>query len=208
MNVRIAVIHYSATGVVHQLATSLAQGATSAGAEVRLRRVAELAPPEAIAANSRWQAHRDRENAPDGTPLATLDDLAWADGIALGSPTRFGGPAAQLKNFLDQTGSLWFKGLLAGKVVTAFTSASTAHGGLESTVLAMLNVAYHWGSIIMPLGYGPPVVSKSTGNPYGASWVSRKGSLPDDDALAAANAQGARLAEVAAALSAAQRTTS
>lgn len=205
MNVRIAVIHYSATGVVHQLATALAQGATSAGAEVRLRRVAELAPPEAIATNPRWQAHQERENAAGGTPLASLDDLAWADGIGLGSPTRFGGPAAQLKNFLDQTGSLWFKGVLASKVVTAFTSASTAHGGLESTVLATLNVAYHWGAIIMPLGYGPAVVSKSTGNPYGTSWVSRKGSLPDDDALAAARAQGVRLAEVAAALSAARR---
>ncbi|MBM3517697.1 MAG: NAD(P)H:quinone oxidoreductase [Alphaproteobacteria bacterium] len=199
MRVRIAVIHYSATGVIHRLATSLAEGAASAGAEVRLRRVHELAPAESIASNPRWQAHHQAESAAGGTPLASLDDLAWADGIALGSPTRFGGPAAQLKNFLDQSGTLWIKGVLAQKVVTAFTAASTAHGGLESTVLAMLNIAYHWGAIIMPLGYGPSAV-KATGNPYGASWVSRKGSLPDEPALAAAHAQGVRLVHVAGAL--------
>ena len=202
MSAHIAVIHYSATGVVHSLASALAAGAVEAGAEVRLRRVPELAPAAAIASNPKWQAHHDREHAEGGTPLASMDDLAWADGIALGSPTRFGGPAAQLKNFLDQTGGLWFKGVLAGKVVTAFTSASTAHGGLESTILATLNVAYHWGALVMPLGYGPPAVAK-TGNPYGASWVSRKGSTPDEDGLAAARAQGARLAKIAASLRAA-----
>jgi len=200
MSARIAVIHYSATGVVFGLATALAEGAAAEGAEVRLRRVPELAPEGAIASNPRWAAHHARETGEGGTPLASLDDLAWADGIALGSPTRFGGPTAQLKNFLDQTGGLWFKGLLARKVVTAFTAASTSHGGLESTILATLNVAYHWGAIVMPLGYTAPVVNKVTGNPYGASWVSRKGSQPDDDALAAARAQGARLAQVAAAL--------
>jgi NAD(P)H dehydrogenase (quinone) len=200
MSARIAIVHYSATGVVFQLAGAIAAGAREAGAEVRLRRVAELAPPAAIAANGKWQAHYDREHGEGGTPLASLDDLEWADGIAIGSPTRFGGPAAQLKQFLDQTGGLWFRGVLATKVVTAFTSASTAHGGLESTILAMLNVAYHWGSVVMPLGYAVPVVSKVTGNPYGASWVSRKGSEPDADALAAASAQGHRLAQVAAAL--------
>lgn len=199
MTVRIAVVHYSATGVVHALARALADSARDRGAEVRLLRVPELAPPEAIAANPRWAAHHAAETAPGGTPLVTMDDLAWADGIALGTPTRFGGPAAQLKNVLDQTGGLWFKGVMNGKVVTAFTSASTAHGGLESTILATLNVAYHWGALVMPLGYGPPVVSKVTGNPYGASWVSRKGSGPDEDALAAARAQGERLADVAAA---------
>ncbi len=102
MSARIAVIHYSATGVVHGLASALAAGAAEAGAEVRLRRVPELAPAAAIASNPKWQAHHDREHVEGGTPLATMDDLAWADGIALGSPTRFGGPAAQLKNFLDQ----------------------------------------------------------------------------------------------------------
>lgn len=200
MSARIAIVHYSATGVVYQLANAIAAGAREAGAEVRVRRVAELAPPAAIAANPKWQAHYDKEHGEGGTPLASLDDLEWADGIAIGSPTRFGGPAAQLKQFLDTTGGLWFKGVLASKVVTAFTSASTAHGGLESTILAMLNAAYHWGSIVMPLGYTAPVVMKTTGNPYGASWVSRKGSEPDADTILAANAQGARLATLCAKL--------
>lgn len=200
MSARITIVHYSATGVVYQLANAIAAGAREAGAEVRVRRVAELAPPAAIAANPKWQAHYDKEHGEGGTPLASLDDLEWADGIAIGSPTRFGGPAAQLKQFLDTTGGLWFKGVLASKVVTAFTSASTAHGGLESTILAMLNAAYHWGSIVMPLGYTAPVVMKTTGNPYGASWVSRKGSEPDADAILAANAQGARLATLCAKL--------
>ena len=93
---------------------------------MRLRRVAELAPEEAIAANPRWVAHRA---ATADLPEATLDDLEWADGFAFGSPTRFGLPAAQLKQFLDQTGGLWARNVLVDKVGTAFTSASTGHGG-------------------------------------------------------------------------------
>ena len=204
MKVRIAVIHYSSTGNVYRLAQALAQGASDRGAEVRLRRVPELAPPEAIAQNPKWAAHLQQMAEENKAPLASMEDLSWADGIALGSPTRFGGPAAQLKNFLDQTGGLWAKGLLADKVVTAFTSSSTAHGGLESTILATLNLAYHWGAVIVPLGYTSDIVTKITGNPYGASWVSRKGASPDADALAAAGAQGARLARISAAIAAAR----
>jgi len=198
---KIAVIHYSSTGNVHQLAAAIGEGASLEGAEVKVLRVAELAPAEAIAQNQKWQAHLAWAEGPEGIALATLDDLEWADGIALGSPTRFGLPTAQLKQFLDQTGGLWAKGALANKVVTAFTSASTAHGGLESTVLAMLNTAYHWGSIVMPLGYTDPAVF-TTGNPYGSSWVGRKGAGPDDAALATARHQGRRLARVATAMAA------
>lgn len=196
MSPRIAVVHYSATGSVYALASAIAGGATEEGAEVRLRRVAELAPEEAIAANPRWVAHRE---AVAELPEATLDDLEWADGFAFGSPTRFGLPSAQLKQFLDQTGPLWARGGLADKVGTAFTAASTTHGGLEATVLAINTVLYHWGSIVLPLGYTDASVNV-TGNPYGTSWVSRKGSLPDDEALATARHQGRRLARTAAAL--------
>ncbi|MEM8904709.1 MAG: TrpR-binding protein, partial [Actinomycetota bacterium] len=108
-----------------------------------------------------------------------------------------------LKQFLDTTGGLWAQGKLVDKVVTAFTSASTAHGGLESTILAIQNVAYHWGAIVLPLGYVDPHLM-TTGNPYGATWVARSGSDPDDDALQAARLQGARLARVAGAIAAAQ----
>ena len=197
----VAVIHYSATGNVHALAAAIAEGATEAGAEVRVRRVAELAPAEAIAQNDKWAAHATW--ASEHVELATLDDLAWADGVALGAPTRFGMPSAQLKQFLDQTGGLWAKGALADKVVTGFTAASTAHGGLESTILALLNTAYHWGSIVMPLGYTDPVLFQ-TGNPYGASHVSVKGSAPEGIALDAARHQGRRLARIAAALATAR----
>ncbi|HEV7787478.1 MAG TPA: NAD(P)H-dependent oxidoreductase, partial [Pseudonocardia sp.] len=115
--------------------------------------------------------------------------------IALGSPTRFGGPAGQLKEFLDSTGGLWAKGKLIDKVGTSFTSSSTKHGGLESTILAMNNVLYHWGSIVLPLGYSDPAVMEA-GNPYGGSFVSRKSAAPDDEALAACRVQGARLARI------------
>ena len=204
MNVRIAVIHYSATGNVHQLASALAEGAAEAGADVRLRRVREFAAEETIAANPKWMAHRDSVAS---MPEATLDDLAWADGFAFGSPTRFGLPAAQLKHFLDQTGSLWAQGKLIDKVGTAFTSSSTTHGGLEATILAINTVLYHWGSIVLPLGYSDPIV-KVTGNPYGTSWVSRKGSSPDDDALATARHHGRRLARITAAVTTANGSRS
>lgn len=194
---KVAIVYYSATGNLAAMAHAMAGGAAAAGAEVRVRRVAETAPAEAIDQNPRWRAFVDAE----GDPLATLEDLEWADGLAFGSPTRFGGPASQLKAFLDTTGGLWFRGALASKVCTGFTSASTLHGGLESTILALNNHFYHWGSIVMPLGYQEAHVSKVTGNPYGASWVSRKSAAPDEDALEAARLQGQRLAQVAAALS-------
>jgi NAD(P)H dehydrogenase (quinone) len=198
VSARIAVIFYSSTGNVHDLATALADGAVAAGAEVRLRPVAELAPPEAIAQNPRWVAHREATAA---EPVASLDDLEWADGFAFGSPTRFGLPAAQLKQFLDQAGGLWARGALADKVGTAFTSASTGHGGLEATVLSINTVLYHWGSLVLPVGY-TGAAATALGNPYGASWVSRKGAAPDGTALAAAHHQGQRLARFAAAVAA------
>ena len=194
---RIVVVFYSATGNVAALAEALAEGARGAGAEVRVRPVAERAPQEAIAGNRRWKEWV--ENNPYDTEAA-LDDLEWADGIALGSPTRFGAAAEQLKAFLDTTGGLWAQGRLASKVGTSFTSASTGHGGLETTIVAMNMVFYHWGTIIMPLGYAADPSLMQSGNPYGASWVSRKSAAPDDEALGAARVQGARLAEVAAKL--------
>jgi NAD(P)H dehydrogenase (quinone) len=189
----VAVIYYSSTGNLAAMAEALGAGAASAGAEVRVRRVPELAPPEAIAYNPKWAEFVEKSA---DEPVATLDDIAWADAIAIGSPTRFGGPASQMKAFLDTTGGLWAKGVLVDKVGTAFTSASTGHGGLESTILAINNHFYHWGSIVLPLGYENDHLLKVSGNPYGASFVSRKGATPDDVALTAARMQGERLARV------------
>src|SRR5690242_1540101 len=126
MTCTVAVIYYSSTGNVHALARAVAAGAEEAGAEVRLCRVAELAPAEAIDANPAWRAHTDATAA---MPLATHDDLRWADGVAFGTPTRFGNVSAQLKQFLDTTGPLWARGELADKIVTGFTSAINTHGG-------------------------------------------------------------------------------
>jgi NAD(P)H dehydrogenase (quinone) len=192
---KIAVIYYSATGNVAQLAHNIALGATSVGAETRVLRVQETAPPEAIASNPSWQSFV--EQATD--EVANLSELEWADGIALGSPTRFGGPASQLKAFIDTTGSLWAKGVLANKVGTSFTSASTQHGGLESTILAMNNIFYHWGTLIMPLGYPTEHVRKYSGNPYGASQFASSRNSDDTSHITAAFTQGERLAHVAAA---------
>jgi NAD(P)H dehydrogenase (quinone) len=195
MTVKVAVIYYSATGTVHALAQAVAEGAISAGAGVRLRRVAELATDEAIDQNPQWRRHAD-----DATSIAeaSIDDLAWADAFAFGTPTRFGAPAAQLKQFIDQTGGLWREGRLADKPVTAFTSAANRHGGSEATILSLGNVFYHWGALIVPPGFTDPVVYAAGGNPYGTSFASgMTADGPDAAALEAARYQGRRLAQIA-----------
>lgn len=123
---KIAVIYYSSTGNVYAMAQALAAGAEEGGAEVRIRRAAELAPKEVIRGQDAWHAHRMATK--DTVPEAQLDDLEWADGYALGTPTRYGNPTAQLKQFIDTTGPLWAAGKLADKVATSFTSAQNPHG--------------------------------------------------------------------------------
>jgi NAD(P)H dehydrogenase (quinone) len=196
---KIAVIYYSSTGNVHQLASALAEGAEEAGAEVRLRRVAELAPEEAIDSNPLWRAHVD--STAGQVEVASPADMEWADGYALGTPTRFGTPAAQLKQFIDSLGGLWFTGKLANKGATAFTSAQNTHGGNESTLLTLFNIFTHFGAIIVPPGYTDPTVFAAGGNPYGASVASGGGSgTASAEVLAAARYQGRRLAEITAKL--------
>ncbi|MFG1843440.1 NAD(P)H:quinone oxidoreductase [Micromonospora sp. NPDC049175] len=196
MTVKVAVIYYSSTGTVHALAQAVASGAMTTGAEVRLRRAAELAPDEAIDQNPLWRRHAD---ATKSVPVAELDDLAWADAFAFGTPTRFGTPAAQLKQFIDQAGGLWRAGVLADKAVTAFTSAHNRHGGSEATILALGNVFYHWGSVIIPPGFTDATVYAAGGNPYGTVATGSEGA--DAAALGAARYQGQRLAKFAARLS-------
>jgi len=191
----IAVVYYSATGHTHEMAEAVVNGAKDAGAEVRLRRVAELAPEEVIRRQDAWREHYEAI-----APLVLevmLDDLEWADGFAFGSPTRFGLPAAQLKEFIDQTGPLWVRGQLANKVATSFTSSQNAHGGQESTLLALNNVFYHWGCLIVPPGYTHAVVAAAGGNPYGASYTAGAGDRVSAEALTAAHYQGYRLAQYA-----------
>lgn len=194
-SVNAAIIYYSSTGTVHALARAAAEGAEKAGARVRLRKIAELAPSEAINANPAWRQHlQDTADVAE----ARLDDLDWADVVLFGTPTRFGNPASQLRAFIETVGSLWYQGKLADKVYSAFTASNTAHGGQESTLLTLGNTFYHWGGIIVPPGYTDPVQFKS-GNPYGASHVAGDGP-PDDVALEAARYQARRAVDTAAAL--------
>jgi len=199
---RVAVIYYSATGNVHKLAHALAEGAAEDGAEVRLRHVEELAAEMLISQNQHWGRHRSEV---EDEPTATLDDLEWADGLAFGTPTRFGNVAAQLKQFMDQAGRLWQEGKLADRVGTAFTSSMTTHGGQESTILALNNTLYHWGMLILPLGYTASEVFNAGGNPYGTSFTSGKEVRgPDARAQAVARYQGRRLARFAHVVAAAR----
>jgi NAD(P)H dehydrogenase (quinone) len=193
----IAVVYYSATGHVYNLADALAQGARDAGADVRLRRVPEVAGEEVIRQQDAWHEHY--VTTMDSVEEASLDDLEWADGLALGTPTRYGLPAAQLKQFIDQTGPLWRRGRLANKVATSFTSSENLHGGQESTLLALNNVFYHWGSLIVPPGYTNAVQYAAGGNPYGTSYPAGRDADPSvtAEALTAAHYQGYRLAQFA-----------
>jgi NAD(P)H dehydrogenase (quinone) len=195
--VNVAIIYYSATGTVHTLAQAVAEGAEKAGARVRLRRVAELAPPEAISANPAWAQHL--QETADVAEVGH-EDLDWADAVLFGTPTRFGNPASQLQAFIDTTGPLWFQGKLADKVYSAFTASNTAHGGQESTLLALGNTFYHWGGIIVPPGYTDPVQFQS-GNPYGTSHVVGDGP-PSEVALQAARHQARRVVDTTASLKA------
>ncbi|MEV4580489.1 NAD(P)H:quinone oxidoreductase [Nonomuraea jabiensis] len=202
--VNIAVVYYSATGTIAEIAREMADTAEKAGAEVRLRRVAELAPQEAIGSNPAWAANLA---ATADIPTATADDLVWADGVLIGSPTRFGNIAAQLKQFLDILGPVWQQGLLADKVYSGFTSAGTGHGGHEATLLALSHTFHHFGGILVPPGYTDPA-KFADGNPYGTSHFDQGGTAPvDDTTRAAARVQAERVVKFARAIKNANGTT-
>ncbi|MGW0947066.1 NAD(P)H:quinone oxidoreductase [Streptomyces sp. NPDC002623] len=196
-SVNVSIIYYSSTGNVHALAQAAVEGAEKAGAQVRLRKVAETAPQEAVDSRAEWAQHL--QDTADVAQVS-LDDLEWADVVLFGTPTRFGNPASQLRAFMETTGPLWFQGKLAGKVYSAFTASNTAHGGQESTLLALGNTFYHWGGVIVPPGYTDPVQFQS-GNPYGTSHVAGDGA-PGEVPLQAARHQARRAVEIAAALKA------
>lgn len=166
-NVKLAIVYYSSTGTIHAMAKRLAEAGEKAGADVRLRQVPELAPAEAIASNAAWSQHFDRTK---DEPKAIADDIVWAQAVLFGTPTRYGNVASQLKQFLDTLGPQWTQGLLADKVYAGFTASQTAHGGQESTLLALYNTIHHFGGIIVPPGYTDPL-KFADGNPYGVSHV-------------------------------------
>jgi NAD(P)H dehydrogenase (quinone) len=195
---KVLVLYYSSYGHIETMAQAVAEGARSAGAEVTIKRVPELMPEAAAKA-----AHFKLDQA---APVATVDELVDYDAIILGVPTRFGNMAAQMKNFLDQTGGLWFAGKLVGKIGSVFASTATQHGGQESTILSTHTVLLHQGMIIVGLPYtwqGQMRLDEITGgSPYGATTISGgDGSRqPSANELDGARFQGKHVAEIAAKL--------
>ena len=196
---RVLVLYYSSYGHIETMAHAVAEGARSTGAEVAVKRVPELVPEDVAKAS-----HFKTDQA---APIATVDELASYDAIIVGVPTRFGNMAAQMKNFLDQTGGLWFTGKLVGKVGSVFASTATQHGGQESTILSTHTVLLHHGMVIVGLPYawqGQMKLDEVTGgSPYGATTISGgDGSRqPSANELEGARFQGKHVAEIAAKLS-------
>lgn len=129
-------------------------------------KVEELAPDSVVQSNEVW---KNTVEATKDVPVATSDDIEWADALIFSAPTRFGNVPSQMKQFLDTQGGLWATGKTINKVVSAMSSAQNPHGGQESTVLALYTSMMHWGAIIVPPGYTDPVLFGAGGNPYGTS---------------------------------------
>ncbi|HEV7368315.1 NAD(P)H:quinone oxidoreductase [Arenibaculum sp.] len=202
---RVLVLYYSSYGHIEAMAQAVAQGVREAGAVAVLRRVPELVPGEV--------AQRSGYKLDQAAPVATVAELADYDAIILGTPTRFGNMASQMKNFLDQTGGLWFEDKLVGKVGSVFTSTGSQHGGQESTILATHVVLMHLGMLVVGLPYtfkGQMRMDEITGgSPYGASTLADDGEggdrRPSANELAGARFQGRHVAELATALALGRR---
>jgi len=164
---KVLVLYYSSYGHIEQMAQAVAEGARAAGAEVVVKRVPELVPAE-VAKNAGFKLDQP-------APVATVEELADYDAIIFGTPTRFGNMTAQMRNFLDQTGGLWAKGALIGKVGSVFTSSATQHGGQESTILTFIPTLMHHGMVVVGLPYsfaGQSGLDEiKGGSPYGASTI-------------------------------------
>jgi len=198
---RLLIVYHSRTGSVESLAATMAEAARDAGAEVRVRRAREVAGPEAMAKVEGWAESAARQNALYGAP--THEDAEWADAILFGTPSYFGAMATELKNFLDQLGPQWKRGMLAGKVGGAFSTASWPHGGTEIVTYSMYAPMAHLGMVILPTGYTDEAMLEA-GSPYGASAIvgAKKGEARPEDHDAARH-QARRTVAIAGALVAA-----
>jgi NAD(P)H dehydrogenase (quinone) len=197
---KVLVLFYSSHGHIESMATAVAEGVRSAGAEVVVKRVPELVP-ESVAQAAGYKLAQD-------WPVATVEELVEYDAILFGTPTRFGNMAAQMKNFLDQAGGLWARDALVGKVGSVFTSTGSQHGGQESTILSMHIVLMHLGMVVAGLPYsfkGQLRMDEITGgSPYGASTLADDGRggdrQPSLNEIEAARFQGRHVARMARAL--------
>jgi NAD(P)H dehydrogenase (quinone) len=196
-DVKLAIIYYSSTGANYKLAKTAEDAAKETGAEVKLVKVPELAPEEAINGNPAWKAHLEETKE---VPTASLDDLVWADAYIISVPTRYGNVPSQMKQFLDTTGGLWSEGKLANKVVSAMTSASNPHGGQEQTILSLYTTMFHWGAIVAAPGYTDDSIFAAGGNPYGTSVTADQEGNWKEDVAAAVKHQAKRTIQVASAV--------
>lgn len=203
MSVKVYVVFYSTYGHVYKMAEAVAAGAKDVpGAEVKLFQVPELMPDAALEKSGAKAARQAFAHVPVIQP----DQLAQADAILFGTPTRFGNMSAQMRNFLDQTGGLWMKGALVGKVGSVFISTATQHGGQETTITSFHTTLFHHGMIVAGVPYAEPRLLNmqeiSGGTPYGASTIAGgDGSRsPSENELAIARFQGRHVAQIASKL--------
>lgn len=203
---KIAVIFYSMYGHVYRMAQAVVEGALEVeGAVTDLRRVPETLPQDVLEKMGALEAQKILTDVPVCT-VGELGELADADAIIFGAPTRFGNMCGQMRQFLDATGGLWSEGSLVGKVGSVFTSSATQHGGQESTILSFHTTLLHQGMIIVGLPYtfeGQKRIDEMTGcSPYGASTIAggRGERLPSENELAGARFQGRHVAEITARL--------
>jgi NAD(P)H dehydrogenase (quinone) len=200
MSVKIQVVFYSMYGHVYKMAQAVVEGAKQVpGAEVSLYQVAEIMPDEVL---EKYGAKAARA-AFTNVPVAQVDKLAEADAIIFGTPTRFGNMAAQMRNFLDQTGPLWMKGSLVGKIGSVFASTATQHGGQETTITSFHTTLLHHGMIVVGVPYSESGLSHmdniSGGTPYGATTIAGTDGArqPSENELKVARYQGKHVAELA-----------
>lgn len=193
---KILVLYHSTYGHVEAMAHAVAEGARSVeGAVVDIKRVPELVPEE-LARGSGYKLEQD-------APIARPEDLADYDAVIVGAGTRYGTAASQMRNFLDQTGGIWMKGALVGKVGSAFTSTATQHGGQETTLIGLIQTLLHHGMLIAGLPYawsGQQTMDEITGgSPYGATTITggTGARMPSDNELDGARWQGRYVAETA-----------
>jgi NAD(P)H dehydrogenase (quinone) len=202
---KVLIVYYSMYGHIHKMAQAVAEGVNSvAGAEAVLRRVPETLPKDVL----EKMGALDAQQTMAAIPVCTVDELAAADAVIFGTPTRFGNMCGQMRQFLDATGQLWAKGALVGKVGSVFASSNTQHGGQEATILSFHITLLHQGFVIVGLPYtfqGQMRMDEITGgSPYGASTIAGGSGerTPSENELEAARYQGRHVAAIAAKLTA------
>ena len=200
---KVLIVYYSTYGHVHKMAEAVAEGVREiADAEAILRRVPETLPEEVLEKMGAVEAQQSMSNV----PICTVDELASADAVIFGTPTRFGNMCGQMRQFLDATGQLWATGALVGKVGSVFTSSATQHGGQESTILSFHITLLHQGFVVVGLPYtfqGQMRIDEITGgSPYGASTIAggQGERMPSENELDAARFQGKHVATIASKL--------